>query len=72
LDEFSNLKGHKEFITTVVDLDKKIWLDVIKGHKQMDVFNPFNGSKTQTINIHFQTFPFHFFKNNLSGVHKPL
>jgi len=34
LDEFSNLKGHKDFITTVVDLDKKILLDVIKGHKQ--------------------------------------
>jgi hypothetical protein len=45
---------------------------VIKGHKQMNVFTPFNGSKTQTINIHFKTFPFHFFKNNLSGVHKPL
>jgi len=25
LDEFSNLKGHKDFITTVVDLNKKIW-----------------------------------------------
>jgi len=37
LDEFSNLKGHKDFITTVVDLDKKILLDVIKGHKQEEL-----------------------------------
>jgi len=37
LDEFSNLKGHKNFITTVVDLDKKSLLDVIKGHKQEEL-----------------------------------
>ena len=37
LDEFSHLKGHKDFITTVVDLDKKILLDVIKGHKQEEL-----------------------------------
>jgi transposase len=37
LDEFSNLKGHKDFITTVVDLDKKDLLDVIKGHKQEEL-----------------------------------
>ena len=30
-------KGHKDFITTVVDLDKKILLDVIKGHKQEEL-----------------------------------
>ncbi len=29
LDEFSNLKGHKDFITTVVDLDKKIDPDIV-------------------------------------------
>ncbi|GCL51039.1 transposase [Microcystis aeruginosa NIES-3804] len=37
LDEFSNLKGHKDFITTVVALNKKILLDVIKGHKQEEL-----------------------------------
>jgi transposase len=37
LDEFSNLKGHKDFITTVVDLDKKSLLGVIKGHKQEEL-----------------------------------
>jgi transposase len=37
LDEFSNLKGHKDFITTVIDLNKKNLLDVIKGHKQEEL-----------------------------------
>jgi transposase len=37
LDEFSNLKGHKDFITTVVDLNNKNLLDVIKGHKQEEL-----------------------------------
>jgi transposase len=37
LDEFSNLKGHKDFITTVVDLNNKNLLDVIKGPKQEEL-----------------------------------
>jgi transposase len=37
LDEFSNLKGHKDFITTIVELNNKILLDVIKGHKQEEL-----------------------------------
>ena len=34
LDEFSNRKGRKDFITTVIDIEKKELLDVIKGHKK--------------------------------------
>ena len=50
LDEFSNLKGHKDFITTVVDLNKKILPDVIKGHKQVELMEalkaqPLGGSR---------------------------
>jgi transposase len=37
LDEFSNKKGHKEFITTVVNLDNKDLLNVINGHKQEEL-----------------------------------
>jgi transposase len=37
LDEFSNKKGHKEFITTVVNLDNKNLLNVINGHKQEEL-----------------------------------
>lgn len=37
LDEFSNRKGHKDLITTVIDLDNKKLLEVIKGHKQEEV-----------------------------------
>jgi transposase len=31
LDEFSNRKGKKDFITTVIDINKKELLEVIKG-----------------------------------------
>lgn len=37
LDEFSNRKGRKDFITTVIDIEKKELLDVIKGHKKEEV-----------------------------------
>jgi transposase len=37
LDEFSNRKGHKDLITTVIDLENKELLEVIKGHKKEEV-----------------------------------
>ena len=37
LDKFSNRKGRKDFITTVIDIEKKELLDVIKGHKKEEV-----------------------------------
>lgn len=44
LDEFSNRKGHKDLITTVVDLENKELLEVIKGHKEEEVME---GLKSQ-------------------------
>lgn len=37
LDEFSNRKGKKDFITTVIDIEKKELLEVIKGHKKEEI-----------------------------------
>jgi transposase len=37
LDEFSNRKGKKDFITTVIDIKNKKVLEVIKGHKKEEV-----------------------------------
>ena len=37
LDEFSNRKGKKDFITTVIDINKKELLEVIKGHKKEEI-----------------------------------
>lgn len=37
MDEFAQKKGKKSYITTVVDLDKKELLEVIKGHKQEEL-----------------------------------
>ncbi len=37
LDEFSNRKGNKDLIKTLIDLDNKKLLEVIKGHKQEEV-----------------------------------
>jgi transposase len=44
LDEFSNKKGHKSFITTVVNLDNKDLLDVINGHTKEELIE---GLKSQ-------------------------
>lgn len=41
LDEFSQHKGHQDFVTTVVDLDQHRLLEVINSHKQADVIAAF-------------------------------
>ena len=37
LDEFSQPKGHQDFVTTVVDLDHHQLVEVIDSHKQEDI-----------------------------------
>ncbi len=37
LDELKNRKGKKDFITTVIDINKKELLEVIKGHKKEEI-----------------------------------
>lgn len=37
LDEFSQHKGHQDFVTTVVDIDQHTLVDVLDSHKQDEV-----------------------------------
>lgn len=37
LDEFSQYKGHQDFVTTVVDLDQHQLIEVLNSHKQQDI-----------------------------------
>lgn len=39
LDEFANRKGYKNFVTTVVDLDKGELLEVVNSHKQDEIIS---------------------------------
>jgi transposase len=37
LDEFSQHKGHQDFVTTVVDLEQHDLVEVIDSHKQEEI-----------------------------------
>ena len=39
LDEFANRKGHKDFKTTVVDLEHHKLIEVINSHRSEDIYN---------------------------------